>query len=222
MLADLNNHSFNESFLARSNLLPVSHIQDRDVASLKSTLEKFFKQHPIIVDNTINYFRDDVVVYILKRMFHLSFTKDDVTRTNRLFNRFFIEHEENIKITFDYFFDDVKPLILKRQFPRVQFPHQYIDLAPKSLVRPVALYFLKKSGASCLTSLMYPNQTDLDRNQNRSLSNKSTSHKNKYFLLLLFFIMLWIIFGSEIFRFILYYFIGVICTAFALYLFVDF
>jgi len=219
MLADLHNFDFIRNFPVDLDLPFITSAPNPDLVRLKSKIDHFFQQYPNIVNEIRNHFYDEIIMYSIRCAFDPSFTINDVTQTQQLFNRFFNEHEENNKIIFDYFYNDLTPIILNSKFPRLKQFIQLIDLIPKLGPREFTICYLKKSGASLLTSLMYPNQM-----KNKNLSNQSTSHKNKpkYFLLLIFFIMLCITFGWEIFRVILYYFIGVICTLFALYLFVDF
>jgi hypothetical protein len=217
LLTSLNNLDLDQSSPVRSNLSSVIPTQNSNLVSLKTKIDHFFQQHSDIVNEIKSHFYDDLIMYTVKQTFDPSFTINDVTQTHQLLNRFFIEYEDKNKIIFDYFFDDLKPLILN-SFPRLNQFNQLIDSIPKSVLRELIIGYLKRSGASHLTSYMYPNQKDLIQN----LSKQSTLHEHKYFFLLSFFIMLCIIFGSEIFRFILYYFIGLICTVFTLYLLVDF
>jgi hypothetical protein len=226
MLANLRNYNFVDSFPPNSNLPYIIPIRNRNLANLKAKINEFVKQYPKIINDIKNYFYDDFIVYMLKRTFDPSFTKNDVTQTNQLLQKFFTKYQNNIEIIVYYFFDDLKPLIwnimpsdFKSSYPYGLF---LADSIPKLIICEAVILYLKKSGATYLTSLMYPDQMHLVQQQNNNLAKQSFSDVNKYFLLASFFLLLCIILGSEIFRFLLYYFLGLICTVFALYLFVKF
>jgi hypothetical protein len=221
-LVDLSNNDFIYSFPAHSDLPFVTPIQNSNFNNLKIQIEHFFQQYPEIVNDIKNHFYDNVIMYITKRTFNIPFTPDDVGQTQYLLNHFFIKHGEKIQIIFDHFFDDLKPFMSESKSLLFRFLYRFIDPISKSAARQLTMDYLRKSGALVLTSLMYPDQMDLIQKQNKNLSKQSSSHKNKYFLLLSFFIMLCIMFGSEIFRFMWYYFLGIIFTVLALYLFAKF
>jgi hypothetical protein len=209
-------------YIVHSDLASVTPTQNPDLVRLKSKINDFFQQHPEILNNIKKHpVCDDCILYVLKRIFDPSFTTDDVIQTNHLMKKFVNKHKERIKIIIDYFFDDLKPLIWNRMCPYLKLLYPCIDLVPRLVLREAVIYYLEKSGISVLTSFMYPNQTDLVENQNKTLVTQSTSHKNKSFLLMLFYIMVCIISGSEIFRFMFYHFVGLICTKSVLYVFRD-
>jgi len=219
--ADFNNHDFIYSLPAHSNLPFVTPTGNQNLASLKTKIDEFFKQHPTIVNDVKNHFYDDLIFYMLGRIFDPSFTKNDINQTNRLINKFFNKHEKHIEIMFDYFFDDLKPFILKRNFPDWEFLHPFADLIPKSYAREHTINSLKKSGASFLTSLMYSNQNK-NFSERQSLARYSFLRKIIFCVVLAYFFSLRIIFGSEIFYFTLCYSLVFTCILFALYLFGKF
>ncbi|CAF3562652.1 unnamed protein product [Rotaria sp. Silwood1] len=227
MLADLDNHDFLQSFPTRSNVKYDISIQNPSLASLKKKIDHFFQQYPAIISDIKNHFYEDLIMYAVKCTFDPSFTNDDITRTNELFNNFFIQQEKHIKIIFDHFFDDVKPLILKSKFSHSKVLYHSINVVPKFVAREVSITCLKKLGASILTSFMYSNQTNSAQHQDESLFIRSSPltysflNKRKVFLLLVFLILLCAIFGFKIFHLIFYYFIGLLCTMLALYIFLK-
>ncbi|CAF4843787.1 unnamed protein product [Rotaria sp. Silwood1] len=194
ILADLDNHDFIQSAPIHSNLQFNIPISDPYIVHLKIKIDNFFQQHSDIVYDIKNYFFEDFIMYAVKRTFDPSFTSNDITRTNELFNNFFIQQEKNIKIIFDLFFDDVKPLILKSKFSHSRPLYQLIDSVPKFIVREASITYLKKSGASFLTSLMYSNQMNLVQHQDTTFSIRSSLLRHARLL----------------------------CTVFALYIVVDF
>jgi hypothetical protein len=221
-LADLRNYNFIDSFPPDSNVSYIVPIQNRNLANLKNKIDQFTRQYPNIINDIKNHFYDNILEYVLKKLFDPSYTENDANRTNRLLKKFFIKYENHIQFIFNYFYDDLKPIVVKRYIPHLQFLYPFINQFPKSTACTLLLTSLKSSGALRLTSLMYPNQMNSIRQQDKNLSKKTSSYINKYLLLLFFFILLCILFGSEIFRFLLYYLLGLICTVFAVYLFVEF
>ncbi|CAF4374359.1 unnamed protein product [Rotaria sp. Silwood2] len=170
ILADLDNHDFIQSAPIHSNIQLNIPIQNPSFTNLKIKIDHFFEKYPTIVNDIMNYFYDDFMMYAVKRTFDPSFTSYEITRTNELFNSFFIKQEKNIKIIFDHFFDNVKPLILKKKFSHSRSLYQLINSVPQFVVREAFITYLKKSGTSILTSFMYPNQSNSVQDQDNKRS----------------------------------------------------
>jgi hypothetical protein len=219
MFGDLRNYNFLNSFPPDSDAPYVAVMQNRNLTNLKNKIDQFIKHYPNIINDIKEHFHDNILEYILKTLFDPSYTEGDAIRTNRLLNQFFTKYENHVRIILYYFYDDLKPLVVKRYIPQLEFLYPFFNQFPKSTACTLLLNFLKSSsGASHITSIMYPNQINSVQQQKKKLS----SHPKKYLLLLFFFILLYILFGSEIFRVLLYYFLGIICTVFVLYLFAKF
>ncbi|CAF3274657.1 unnamed protein product [Rotaria socialis] len=227
LLADLKNHNFVDSFPAETNVQFNISVNDPDLVNLKTKIVDFLEQHPTIVNEIKKYFYEDLILYTLRRALNSSCTMHDITKTRATLSKFFRTPDQTIRIIFDHFFDDVKPLILKSKQRYAKRLYQLIHLAPNVLVRESLIAYLQKSGASVLTALMYGNQTNLVQQEVSIFSNRSSLlrqpflHDMKSFLLLSFFILMCIIFGFKIFHLIFYYFIGLLCTVFVLYILVE-
>ena len=185
-------------------------------AFFKSKIKFFLKDNPVIVDQILNHFLNELIEHILKRTFRVQFTVDDSLRMNLLYKRFFIEQDSNIRIIFDYFIDDIRQLILTGQFDKMPLIlRQAIIYLPKYVLLQATITWLNRKGPESFTTMLYQNLLNPpveDQSSNISFDQKNLVLFLTIFLLLLFAINIPIIgamvnclAGILLIAFVLYY-----------------
>ncbi|CAF2708582.1 unnamed protein product [Rotaria sp. Silwood2] len=217
-LQDINSYDLMTSYSDSWQSISNSSYENQNLDRLKARINCFIREHSNLVGDIKNYFYDEIITYSVKRSFRLPFSKTDITNTERLINRFFIEHETTIRYIFTYFFDDIKSLLLNNHFLSFISDLRIINSIINCGMREAIILFLKFKGAQMITLRLY--RTEIEQNQNGNVSSEFqlTFNKMKFIQILAYFILLCAIFGWEILHIIRYFFIGLMCLIFYVYL----
>lgn len=226
MLRDFQSFDFLTSFPTSWQPPVTSSNENPDIQRLKLKINSFLRDYPNILPDIRDYFYDELMTFALKQALKIKFSQNDMEKIEKLFDRFFVEHEENIRIILNYFLEDIKPFLPQNVLLSFTTDFVTMNATMKRSTCSAVLLFLKTTGARLITSQLFNTEIVIKPVKKYSPKQPILQIPSTYDATILLPIFACIftlcgIFGLEIFRFIFYFFIGVILTVFFIYLFMK-